>query len=118
MNAQSEQNNEEIPSELPELLRHVFHQHHLGGHQETDADGGEVDDPRGHLHHHDARALEEVEQRLTVLSAGGDGDPRHDAEHDQSQQVGVVVPLSLEVPGALVIWIIDSLIRLRICYLQ
>ena len=37
------------PSERCERLGEIFHLHDLAGDEEEDTDGGEVDDPRGHL---------------------------------------------------------------------
>ena len=72
MDPEAEEDGEEIPAELPELLRQITLLDELLRHEEADADGGEVYDPGGDLHHHDAHALEEPQQRLPVLSTRGD----------------------------------------------
>ena len=43
---------------------------------------------RNNLHHDDADALEELEQRFPVLPTLGDGDPGDNCKDDQAQDVG------------------------------
>ena len=50
---------------------------HLPADEKEDADGREVDDPRGDLHHGLREAREEVEQRLPALLHHGQRDPQH-----------------------------------------
>ena len=40
------------------------------------------------LHHDDADALKELEQRFSILPTLGDGDPCDNCEDDQAQDVG------------------------------
>ena len=43
---------------------------------------------RNNLHHDDADALEELEQRFSILPTLRDGDPGDNCEDDQAQDVG------------------------------
>ena len=81
-----------------------------------------MDDPGGDPHHDDADALKKLQQRFALLTGHGDGDPRHDAEDDETKlgrmmfgmtiiwtklsrtyNVGAVAPFPLEYPGVLVL---------------
>ena len=88
VDAEAEHHHEEVPAELLELGANVFHLEELPSHQEADSNGSEVDDPSRDPHHHDAAALEELQQRFAVLSRHGDGDAQDDTEDDQAQLGG------------------------------
>ena len=66
MDSKPQHHGEEIPAKLLELGTRMFHLQQLASNQETDSNGGEVDDPGCDPHHHDAQALEEPEQRLAL----------------------------------------------------
>ena len=83
VDTKSQHHCEKIPAELLELGTRMFHLQQLASNQETDSNGGEVDDPGCDPHHHDAQALEEPQQGLTLPARNGDGDPRDDAEDDE-----------------------------------
>ena len=83
VDCESNHDGEEIQAKLRELITWIFHLKDLISNQETDSDGGEVDDPGCDPHHHDAQALEEPQQGLTLPARNGDGDSRDDAEDDE-----------------------------------
>ena len=60
VDGEAEQDHHEVPGQLLELRRQVALLQQLAGDQEADAEGREVDDPRGDLHHHHAEAVEEL----------------------------------------------------------
>ena len=60
VDGEAEQDGEEVPGQLPELCRQVAFLQQLARHQEADAEGGEVDDPCGDLHHHDTHTVEKL----------------------------------------------------------
>ena len=103
MYGETHQDSEEIPAKLLELLRHVLHLQHLLSHQETHSNGGQVDDPGSDLHHDNTQTLKESQQRHTILTTGSNGNTSHNTEHYQTQQVGAGGPISLKIPGVLVI---------------
>ena len=85
MYGEAEDHHEEVPAELLELPANIFHFEELAGHQETDSNGGEVDDPGRYLHHHDAEALKELQKGFAVLTRDSDSDPRYDTEYYQAE---------------------------------
>ena len=85
VDAEAEHHHEEVPAQLLELGANIFHLEELAGHQEADSNGSEVDDPGRDLHHDDAAALEELQQRFAVLSTHGYGDAQDDTEDNQAQ---------------------------------
>ena len=60
VDGEAEQDHHEVPGQLLELRRQVALLQQLAGDKEADAEGREVDDPRGDLHHHHAQAVEEL----------------------------------------------------------
>ena len=85
MYGEAQDHHEEVPAELLELPANIFHFEELAGHQETDSNGGEVDNPGGYFHHHDAEALKESQQRLAVFTRDSDTDTGNNAEHHQAE---------------------------------
>ena len=127
LDSKPQHHGEEVQAKLRELITWIFHLEDLISDQEADSDGGEVDDPGCDPHHHEAQALEEPQQRLALLTSNGDGDPRDDAEDDETELRsglikkqknkncpktynvgGVLMPGWLKIPGVLLARIDDG----------
>ena len=85
MDRQPHDDDQEVPADLLELLCNVLHAQQLASYQEADSSRSQEDDPRRYLHHHEADALEEPEQRPAVLSSLCDDDACYDREDNQAK---------------------------------
>ena len=83
MECETKDHYEDVPAQQSKLLPDIFHFEQLTSNKEADSEGSKVDDPGRDPHHHDADTLKELQERFSFLTSYGDGDTRHDAEHDK-----------------------------------
>ena len=104
----AEGDGDQVPDQLGQLRQHGLHVKDFSRNEESDAQRSEVNHPGGQSHHHVAHGLEEVQQRLPLLSRESDGDAGGHGENDEAEDVGALGPGGVQPPGGDVSRIYES----------